>query len=268
MSVTALTGRQKVDYAAGGYLALLDVVERGEIERVRSIVEDLFARRAGADTGDFLDLAGTDEDLENARLPQILMPVKYAKELDRSGLRDAAERVALELLGGPVQYEGEHVIIKPPAGGAETPMHQDEAYWSEATEYDSLSIWFPLQDVSEENGCMRFVPGSHQWGVLPHRSVENDVRKNGLVVIDAPKYRTVPVPLAAGGATVHHCRTIHGSGLNRSRNVRLAYIYGFGLRARKLPEARDFFWQKEKRLLREERARMMGTTLTKMRPEL
>ena len=31
-----------------------------------------------------------------------------------------------------------------------------------------LTVWFPLMDASEENGCLQVVPGSHEGKVLTH----------------------------------------------------------------------------------------------------
>jgi ectoine hydroxylase-related dioxygenase (phytanoyl-CoA dioxygenase family) len=254
-------------YEEHGYLVLRDVVPHEEVRRVRAIMETLVARRAGEERGDFLDLAGSDDGTEPA-LPQILMPQSYAPELAAGALRTAAEAVARQLLGEDVVPEGEHSIIKPPFDGAPTPMHQDEAFWSGRVDYRSLSIWFPLQDVDEENGCMSFVPGSHRLGVLPHHSQDGDVTRNGLEIDGTEQFSPVVMPLRAGDATVHHCRTIHVAGPNRTATPRYAYIYGFGLPARPAAEPRDFPWLEEKRLAREERARAAGFELTRMRPEL
>lgn len=268
MTSLTIADSQRAAYREQGFLALAGVVDSAEITRVRDIFERLFRSQAGRQTGDFLDLAGADDDVSAATLPQILMPLKYAPELERCSLRDAARQIARGLLGDGIQDEGEHAILKPAHGGPETPLHQDEAFWSDATDYDSLSVWFPLQDVSDENGCMRFVPRSHQLGVFPHHSVDGDVRKNGLEIDHATGFDTAPVQLAAGGATVHHCRTIHGAGPNSTASPRFAYIFGFGLPARRSDTLRDFYWLREKQLRREERARLEGFELTKMRPEL
>ncbi len=264
MNIVDDAGREQ--YAAAGFLRLENAVPEQEIERVLAIVQRLFAQRAGQSRGDFLDLAGDDSDAERAVLPQILMPVKYAPELAEGTLRPCAERIARALLGEGLQYEGEHVIAKPPFGPA-TPLHQDEAFWSETVDYTSLSIWFPLHPVSARNGSICFVPGSHTRGVLPHHSVDNDVTKNGIEIDGAGTFAPVPMELPPGGATVHHCRTIHGALANSTGETRYAYIFGFGLPAVPAADRRNHYWLHEKRLLRAERARTEQFELTKMRPE-
>jgi ectoine hydroxylase-related dioxygenase (phytanoyl-CoA dioxygenase family) len=254
-------------YEENGYVALRNVVPAEEVWRVRAIMEALVARRAGEERGDFLDLAGSDDGTEPA-LPQILMPQSYAPELAAGALRATAEAVARALLGDDVFPEGEHSIIKPQSDASRTPLHQDEAFWSGRVDYRSISIWFPLQDVDGENGCLCFVPGSHRTGIVPHHSQDGDVTSNGLEIDHPEQYATVSAPLRVGDCTVHHCRTIHGAGANRTPVPRYAYIYGFGLPACPAAEPRDFPWLEEKRLAREQRAREAGYELTKMRPEV
>jgi hypothetical protein len=262
-----LTDSDMQRFADDGYVAIRGATTVDEVERVRAIVESLVERRAGIARGDYLDLVG-DDRTEVARVPQILMPARYASELADAPLRAHAERIARALLGGPVVYEGEHLITKPPSCAPDTPLHQDEAFWGENTEYHSLSIWFPLQDADEDNGCLRFVPGSHRLDVVPHRSIGGDRANNGLEVVDAERFRPVSLPLRRGDASVHHCRTIHGSGPNRSDRPRHAYIFGFGLPARAREQPREFGWLRDRVLVREARARQAGYEPTRMRPEL
>lgn len=50
-------------------------------------------------------------------------------------------------------------------------LAQDESYWLDMPDKRALSFWFPLCDARVENGCMWFVPGSHQGELRPHRPV-------------------------------------------------------------------------------------------------
>jgi ectoine hydroxylase-related dioxygenase (phytanoyl-CoA dioxygenase family) len=91
-------------------------------------------------------------------------------------LKANARAVAQQLLGPPVEAQGEFAIMKPPQLGAPAPWHQDESYWKEELEYNSVSIWVPLQEATLENGCMQFIPGSHKGDVLPHHPIGHERR--------------------------------------------------------------------------------------------
>ena len=108
-----LTDEQIASYLEDGYLALDQIASAEEVVRLRAIYDRLFTARAGREAGDQLDLAGVDDDSEDARLPQIVEPDKYAPELAEGRYRANALAIAQQLLGAGVEYAGEHAIFKP-----------------------------------------------------------------------------------------------------------------------------------------------------------
>jgi ectoine hydroxylase-related dioxygenase (phytanoyl-CoA dioxygenase family) len=239
-----LNDEQVAFFHREGYLTVPAITTVEEVERLCGIYDWLFATKAGRAEGNHLDLSSTDEDDQAHQLPQILNPAKYAPELVDTLFRANAAAIAAQLLGPEMESMGDHAIRKPPQTGAETPWHQDQAYWDPALEYNALSIWIPLQEATLENGCMQFVPGSHRQDVLPHHSIGHDPRIVGLEVDDVERVvaQAVPCPLPAGGATIHHCRTLHYTGPNRSDGPRRAYIMSFRAPPQKRLEPRDFYW--------------------------
>jgi ectoine hydroxylase-related dioxygenase (phytanoyl-CoA dioxygenase family) len=227
-----------------GYLAIPAITNPEEVASLCEIYDYLFSAKVGRETGDHLDLSSTDEDNQEPVLPQILNPSKYAPELVDTLFRINAEAIAIQLLGPEGRFSGDHAIRKPAHSGVETPWHQDEAYWEPDLEYNSLSIWIPLQEATLENGCMQFVPGSHSQEVLPHHSIGHDPRIIGLEVdnVEALTATAVACPLPPGGATIHHSRTLHYTGPNHSARPRRAYILAFEVPAKKREIARDFYW--------------------------
>jgi ectoine hydroxylase-related dioxygenase (phytanoyl-CoA dioxygenase family) len=253
-----LTPDQVEFYHREGYLVLQGVMPAEEVAWVREIYDRLFRERAGREFGDQFDLAGTDEEGKEAALPQVLNPARYAPELMEGQYRVNALAIAKQLLGPEARYQGEHAIFKPARSGAETPWHQDEAYWNSRLAYHSFSMWIPLQEATLENGCMHFVPGSHRLEVLPHHCINNDPRIHGLEVDPVPEAdlsRAVACPIPAGGCTIHQNRTLHYTPPNRSEIPRRAYILGFGLPTTERSTPLNFYWNTQKRTPREERAR-------------
>lgn len=254
----SLSPQQIAFYHENGYLAIDAITSPEEVAWMREIYDRLFERRAGREEGNQFDLAGTDEDGKEASLPQILGPSNYAPELKNAQARVNALHVARQLLGPEADGGGDHAILKPALIGSETPWHQDEAYWDPATAYNSMSIWIPLQEATLENGCMWFLPGSHRMDVQPHHPINHDPRIHGLEIDSADVSNAVACPIPAGGATIHHSRTLHYTGPNRSPHPRRAYILGYGLPGKPLGYKRDFYWQDVRQTPREERARKAG----------
>jgi len=249
-----LTDEQVAFYRENGYLVLPELMPADEVARVRAVYDRLFAERAGREVGDQFDLAGTDEEGKEAKLPQILGPSKYAPELLEGRYRANLEHVAKRLLGSEGSVGGDHMIFKPARIGAPTPWHQDQAYWDPTLDYEALSVWIPLQEATIENGCMWFLPGSHKREILTHHSIGHDTRVHGLEVEEVDVSKAVACPLAPGGATVHHCRVLHYTGPNVSDVPRRAYIVGAGRPATPRAVPYDFYWNAMKTTARERRA--------------
>lgn len=164
--------------------------------------------------------------------------------------------IAKQLFGEEAAMGIGHAIFKPAGTGAPTPWHQDEAYWDPAQQYQNASIWMPLQEATIENGCLWFMPGSHEWPVLEHRPIGGNVKIHGLEMIDTDFSKdAVACPLPAGGITIHRNRTAHYAGANTSEIPRRALILGTGLPSKPYPGARAFPWNEIKQTAREERAR-------------
>ncbi len=249
-----LTQEQMDFFHREGYLVIQLLVSADEIAFMREAYDRIFSQQAGRDAGDQFDLAGADEEGVVAGLPQILSPSKYAPELLDAPFRGKALEIAQDLFGPAAHYGGDHAILKPAGHGAPTPWHQDEAYWSEEFDHEALSVWIPLQKATVENGCLHFLPGSHRLAVLPHHCIDNDPRIHGLEVDQIDTTGAVACPIPAGGATLHHCRTLHYAGPNTTDQPRRAYIMGFYGEGRKLETPRDHTWNRQKQTARQQRA--------------
>jgi len=251
-----LTSEQIRQFHLDGFLRIEEpIASSAELEWLRGVYDELFSRRAGRESGDQFDLAGTDEEGKQAALPQILDPAKYAPELKEGKYLNVADGIVKQLLGPEATVAVGHAIFKPAGAGAPTPWHQDEAYWDPSLTYRSISVWMPLQEATVENGCLWFMPGSHRWPVVPHQSIGADVRVHGLEIVDTSVLKDpVACPLPPGGITIHLDRCAHYAGPNVSNIPRRALIMMGGLAAKPYPATRSFPWNEIKQTARSERA--------------
>ena len=108
----------------------------------------------------------------------------------------------------------------PSFGGGEVPWHQDSAYFDPYCDNSLiLTVWLPLVDANEDNGCLFLVPGQHKNAVLPHQK-----NHDGSYLEIVPKHieqeRAIPVPVHKGGALLMTNRTPHASFQNRTDKIR------------------------------------------------
>jgi phytanoyl-CoA hydroxylase len=155
--------------------------------------------------------------------------------LTSPGLLDAVEQaVGPEVLSNPIQ----HVRIKPPERLlpaefrssliGQTDWHQDQGVaLPEIDETEMLTVWLPITDATEENGCLCVVPRSHTRGLVTHCPGRTEGRK-GLHIPDSIRGESyTPVPIHRGGALFLHRRTMHASLRNVSDGARWSYDLRF-----------------------------------------
>lgn len=132
-------------------------------------------------------------------------------------------RQAAELLGcDEVFLWHDQLLIKPPSVGgvANVGWHQDRYYWSILGGHDIITAWVPLADVGADMGPLRFVDGSHRWGI--RTDVEGFTPADGHEGPSVEEqhasedWREHTVLLPAGGVSFHSPFTMHGSGPNTS----------------------------------------------------
>jgi len=133
--------------------------------------------------------------------------------------------VAALLRSSAVWLYEDSVLVKEPGAREATEWHQDLGYFHvDGTQL--CTTWCPLDRVDGETGAMRFVRGSHRFPETyrPNLFVTRDPipGTEGAAVpdVDAGDYEIVSFDLAPGDITVHHARTLHAAGGNRSTDRR------------------------------------------------
>ncbi len=242
-------------FQANGYLQVDDVADPVEVDRMKSILAEMFARKIGLAEGAQFNLVGSKAQPDDVQFPQIINPHNYAAELRRTRYCEAATAIAREILGPQARFADDHVLMKPALVGPVTPWHQDEAFRDPKFHYNEISIWLALQPVDRNNGCMEFIPGTNLGEVLLHRSPNNDLSVHALECHDGfDPADAVAVPLRAGSCTVHGGRTLHCAGANRSMAPRFAYVMIFNVPPVPVSSPREFPWLTQRRTDRDDRA--------------
>ena len=166
-----LTDAQVAAFRRDGFLRIAALTDAAEIEELLGLYDGLFHRDSGFAAGDRIEL---NADVARAPLPQIVNPERYAPRLIQGQAYRNAAAIARQLLGSGCMPTGNHAILKPARVGGATPWHQDEAYWDPRYAHQAVSIWLALQPATVENGCMKFMPGSHRGPVLRHELLSAD----------------------------------------------------------------------------------------------
>lgn len=144
--------------------------------------------------------------------------------LETATLPEILDRVA-DCIGPDILLWGTQLFAKPAGTGKEVPWHQDGHFYC-IDPLESCSVWIALDDVDTENGCMRYIPGSHKLGLLEHmREDRADVTASASLAsaaFDASQARDDV--LGAGQMSIHDVNLIHGSMPNRSDRRRVGFV--------------------------------------------
>lgn len=125
------------------------------------------------------------------------------------------------LLKTKVELGASVLWFKPGRIGSAKPWHQDAPYLQEHRDRQ-IAIWVALDEADEANGCVWFLPGSHERGLLPHCGI-----KPTYIISSEDAKRAVSYPLMPGDAVIFHSLTLHHSDINRSARPRRALMYRF-----------------------------------------
>ena len=133
---------------------------------------------------------------------------------------------ASQLLAGPVRFWHDQLFCKPALHGGVVAWHQDYSYWTRTQPMAHLSCWIGLDDSTRDNGCVQYVPGSHQWELLPVTGLAGDMEAIQTVLSDQQRtaFKPVAIELKAGECSFHHPLMVHGSFENITENPRRATV--------------------------------------------
>ena len=139
---------------------------------------------------------------------------------------DAAEAI----LGPDILMQAADMFVKPAHTTRIINWHQDANYWG-LDPFELVTGWIALTDVFPENGCMRYMPGTHLQDKLEHIETysENSALTRGQEIPGIDESHAVPVALKAGQMSMHHCLLAHASGPNTTDASRI------GLAVRYIP---------------------------------
>jgi len=156
---------------------------------------------------------------QDRRRPETLKQLQHMgcdPYFDRYQRNEQWNALAESLIGEPVQCQQPEWFNKPPGAEHPTPPHQDNFYFC-LRPPNVLTLWLALDAVDEENGCLRYVAGSHLRGIRPHNPTAVLGFSQGVSDYGpADQQHEHTVCLQPGDLVAHHGETIHRADANQS----------------------------------------------------
>ena len=208
-----------------GYLAGIKVLNEKQIRTLRSELLSLMKPEQAADPR-FYEYHLNESADKDRVLFHALGAWRVSAAYHDLLFNPLATMPARQLLGGAVRLWHDQLFVKPPHDGAIVAWHQDYSYWTRTKPVAHLTCWIGLDDSTVDNGCVHYVPGSHNWNLLPRGALVDNMEAifDRLTQEQKDQFRPVAIELKAGEASFHHPLTIHGSFKNRSDRPRRAVV--------------------------------------------
>jgi len=227
-SPPAVSEADRRTYREHGVVALRGVLDHQTVSALAAPVA-----RAMAGDAATADLSALGDALSGAPAHDIAERGRFQSGVDHwlhdDDMREFATTsplpaiVASLLETSALYFYEDSILVKEPNSIEATVFHQDHPYFSVDGDH-VCTTWTPLDSVTRETGGIGYVRGSHldntEW--RPNLFVTRDPIP-GTPGIDVPDFHADPgdadivwVDAEPGDVIIHHARTIHGAGPNRS----------------------------------------------------
>ena len=216
--IRPITDVEVEEYRTNGAVCLRGMFDAAWVEKMRNSIDRLIDN-----PGPFR----TDSE-EEGRVAIETYPWLRDEGFKDYAFESPAAAIAARLLGAEkVHLLFDQFLVKEPNTPVHTSWHQDGPSWPIHGE-EALSLWMALDDVTLENGGMKYARGSHKG---PHYGAKTNLVRHSF---DAKNTKGPFCPdfdkefpeqilqwdVKAGDVLVHHMWTVHGAAANSSGNNR------------------------------------------------
>lgn len=213
-------------YKENGYLAGVRILNDNQIEALRDELANL--AKPDHEGREFWYEYNSNESADSSK---VLFHALGAWRI-KAGFHDilwapAFTMAASQLLGGSVRFWHDQLFCKPAMHGGVVAWHQDYSYWTRTKPMQHLTCWIGLDDATTENGCLHYIPKSHEWELLPITGLAGDMNAiQEILSEDQWKQfqNPVAIELKQGECAFHHPLMVHGSFENKIERPRRAVV--------------------------------------------
>lgn len=222
---TELSQGQIEFYRDNGYLILHDFLTADELATWRGALDTAIRQR-----GKQL-IPGHDWSIDEDSYYSKVFVQRVNLWQDSAEIRDLIwdgrlGKLAAELAGvDGMRLWHDQALIKQPWANP-TGWHLDNPFWSWFSR-DAISLWVALDDVTVQNGCLYFLPGTHKTARYDNSGIGENLGDIFKIYPEWAKIHAVPAEMKAGSCSLHNGLIAHGAGPNMTPGWRRAMTCGF-----------------------------------------
>ena len=224
--MNVLTENQVESFRQNGFLKVSGAFTSAEVTWLSDELERLmqeWAVRGPGWSGPWRNVYLTAEEDKRAILTAMHDLQFYSEAYMRAAMNDTMTGAIADLIGPNVELHHTTLHAKAPEMGTPFPMHQDHPFYPHegAAFIDAI---VHVDSANEENGCLKFLAGSHAAGPLVHITRDSSPH---LPTDDYKLEDAVSVHCDAGDVVLFSYYTVHGSAPNRTSGWRRLVRFGY-----------------------------------------
>ena len=213
-----MLSREQIDfYHRNGYLGVENVLTADEVADLRRVTGEFVEKsRTLTEHTDVFDLEPSHSPAD-PRVRRIKNPNMQHVVFDAALRHEKILQIVSQLIGDGLRTNGQKLNMKYAEYGSPVEWHQDWAFYPHTND-DLLAVGVSFDDMTKDNGALMVIPASHRGPTYDHHQHGEFVG-----AITDPNFSpmsAVPVEVKAGGISIHHVRTVHGSAPNTSSRPR------------------------------------------------
>ena len=238
---TDITPHQIATYRTQGFIVIDDFLTPAELEHWRTVTMEAVQMRL-ADSA----VENNRAILNNQRDPDAFYAQVFTQCLRLADIHPGMAKLIFDerlgaVAGALAQVDGiriwhDQALFKPPYGN-HTAFHFDNPFWS-FYHRDALSIWVALDDATIANGCLWYLPGTHNEAAFQAVGIGENLGDIFKAYPQWTQIEAVPAPCKAGSAVFHNGLIAHGAGTNMTAHPRRAMTCAY------MPDGSTFNGQK------------------------
>ena len=225
-----LSETQKQQFWNDGVLVVENVVDKDALQALKATFADWVeqSRKHTAPFGETID-GRPRFDIEPGHtsekpgLRRVNAPVEISQTYFDVMASSRMTDCVAELIGPNVKAHHSKINSKLPGGNTQVKWHQDFPFTPHSND-DLVTALLMVDDVTEENGPLEVIPGSHKGDI---HELWHDGVFTGSVADDIAadcQSRAVTCTGPAGSVCLMHTRLLHGSAANHSDQSRTLFI--------------------------------------------
>jgi phytanoyl-CoA hydroxylase len=222
-----LTDAQIKTYRDNGFVVIQDFLSPGELKEWRESVQEAVLERNGVKipgrdvkTGED-DGINEEADYYGKVFDQLVNLWQTNERVKKLMIDERIGKMAARLSGEKgIRIWHDQTLIKRPWANP-TSWHLDTPFWS-FDHREALSIWVALDDVTLENGCLFFIPGSHKKTTFDNPGITKNMDAVFEFYPEFYSAASVPAEMKAGSCSFHNGLCIHGAHANMTPGFRRA----------------------------------------------